>query len=102
MTSQAVSSNVRVWPGRCCSRQISGFAMSPVPRLTPSRTNLLQLMRQLCDSGLTLIVSSHDWGSDLDRYDQVLVLDRALLAQGAPETVRRSLGDLRVGHECCG
>jgi len=68
----------------------------------PSRTNLLQVMRQLCDSGLTLVVSSHDWGSDLDRYDQVLVLDRALLAQGAPETVRRSLGDLRVGHDCCG
>ena len=68
----------------------------------PSRTNLLQVMRQLCDSGLTLVVSSHDWGSDLDRYDQVLVLDRALLAQGPPETVRRSLGDLRVGHDCCG
>ena len=68
----------------------------------PSRTNLLRVMRQLCDAGLTLLVSSHDWGSDLDAYDEVLVLDRVLLAQGPPEAVRRSLGDLRVGHQCCG
>jgi len=68
----------------------------------PSRTNLLRVMRQLCDAGLTLLVSSHDWGTDLDAYDEVLVLDRALLAQGPPEAVRRSLGDLRVGHQCCG
>ena len=68
----------------------------------PSRTNLLRVMRQLCDAGLTLLVSSHDWGTDLDAYDEVLVLDRALFAQGPPEAVRRSLGDLMVGHQCCG
>ena len=68
----------------------------------PSRTELLRVMRQLSDAGLTLLVSSHDWGSDLDAYDRVLVLDRCLLADGTPQQVRQSLGDLRVGNHCCG
>ncbi len=68
----------------------------------PSRTELLRVMRQLSDAGLTLLVSSHDWGRDLDAYDRVLVLDRYLLADGSPQQVRQALGDLRVGNHCCG
>jgi len=60
------------------------------------------VMRQLRDAGLTLLVSSHDWGRDLDAYDRVLVLDRQLLADGTPQAVRHALGDLRVGNHCCG
>jgi zinc/manganese transport system ATP-binding protein len=48
------------------------------------------------------LVSSHDWGHDLDTYDRVLVLDRQLLADGSPQEVRQALGDLRVGNHCCG
>lgn len=68
----------------------------------PSRTELLKVMGQLRDAGLTLLVSSHDWGRDLDAYDRVLVLDRGLLADGTPQQVRQALGDLRVGNHCCG
>jgi len=68
----------------------------------PSRTELLKVMGQLRDAGLTLLVSSHDWGRDLDAYDRVLVLDRCLLADGSPQQVRHALGDLRVGNHCCG
>ncbi|MFO7628323.1 MAG: ABC transporter ATP-binding protein [Prochlorococcaceae cyanobacterium] len=68
----------------------------------PSRTELLRVMGQLRNAGLTLLVSSHDWGRDLDAYDRVLVLDRRLLADGTPDQVRRALGDLRVGNHCCG
>jgi zinc/manganese transport system ATP-binding protein len=68
----------------------------------PSRTELLRVMGQLRDAGLTLLVSSHDWGRDLDAYDRVLVLDRRLLADGTPHAVRHALGDLRVGNHCCG
>jgi zinc/manganese transport system ATP-binding protein len=68
----------------------------------PSRTQLLKVMGQLRDAGLTLLVSSHDWGRDLDAYDRVLVLDRSLLADGNPQQVRQALGDLRVGNHCCG
>ena len=68
----------------------------------PARTALLQVMGQLRNAGLTLLVSSHDWGHDLDAYDRVLVLDRQLLADGTPQQVRRALGDLRVGNHRCG
>jgi zinc/manganese transport system ATP-binding protein len=68
----------------------------------PSRRELLKVMRQLADAGFTLLVSSHDWGRDLDAYDRVLVLDRMLLGDGTPAQVRASLGDLRVGNHCCG
>ena len=68
----------------------------------PARTALLQVMGQLRDAGLTLLVSSHDWGHDLDAYDRVLVLDRRLLADGTPQQVRWALGDLRVGNHRCG
>jgi zinc/manganese transport system ATP-binding protein len=68
----------------------------------PARTELLRVMGQLRDAGLTLLVSSHDWGRDLDAYDRVLVLDRQLLADGTPQAVRHALGDLRVGNHCCG
>lgn len=68
----------------------------------PTRTELLRVMRQLSDAGLTLLVSSHDWGQDLDAYDRVLVLDRRLLADATPLQVRQALGDLRVGNHCCG
>jgi zinc/manganese transport system ATP-binding protein len=68
----------------------------------PSRTELLKVMGQLRDAGFTLLVSSHDWGRDLDAYDRVLVLDRCLLSDGTPQQVRHALGDLRVGNHCCG
>lgn len=68
----------------------------------PSRTQLLQVMGQLRDAGFILLVSSHDWGRDLDAYDRVLVIDRRLLADGPPASVRHSLGDLRLGNHRCG
>ena len=59
-------------------------------------------MGKLRDAGLTLLVTSHDWGRDLDAYDRVLVIDRVLLADGTPQQVRQSLGDLRAVNHCCG
>jgi len=47
----------------------------------PTREHLLSVMREQADAGQTLLVSSHDWGSALDSYDKVLVLDNKLLAQ---------------------
>ncbi|MCX5951557.1 MAG: ABC transporter ATP-binding protein [Cyanobacteria bacterium] len=68
----------------------------------PARTALLAVLGQLRDAGLTLLVSSHDWGSDLEAYDRVLVLDRQLLAQGTPDQVRQTLGDMRMAPHGCG
>ena len=67
----------------------------------PSRAQLLLLMRQLADAGQTLLVSSHDWGSALDQYDRVIVLDGRVLADGSPAEIRHRLGDqLDPGAHC--
>ena len=69
----------------------------------PSREHLLGVMRQQASSGQTLLVSSHDWGSALDSYDRVVVLDRRVLAAGSPAEVRDKLNDLTcmMGSHCC-
>ena len=56
----------------------------------PTREHLLGVMRQQASSGQTLLVSSHDWGSALDSYDRVVVLDRRVLADGSPADVREN------------
>ena len=70
----------------------------------PSREHLLGVMRQQASSGQTLLVSSHDWGSALDSYDHVIVLDRRVLAAGSPAEVRDKLNDMAclMGSHCCG
>ena len=69
----------------------------------PTRDHLLDVMRQQASSGQTLLVSSHDWGSALNRYDRVIVLDRQVLANGSPDDVRDMLTDMNcvMGTNCC-
>ena len=70
----------------------------------PTREHLLSVMREQADAGQTLLVSSHDWGTALDSYDKVIVLDNKLLAHGTPSEVRESLSDMTcmMGSNCCG
>ena len=70
----------------------------------PTREHLLTVMRQQAESGQTLLVSSHDWGSALDSYDRVVVLDGTVLACGTPDEVRQNLTDMTcmMGSHCCG
>ena len=69
----------------------------------PTREHLLEVMRQQADSGQTLLVSSHDWGSALNSYDRVVVLDGKVLACGTPAEVREHLSDMTcmMGSHCC-
>ena len=69
----------------------------------PTREHLLDVMRQQADTGQTLLVSSHDWGSALDSYDRVVVLDGKVLADGTPAEVREHLSDMTcmMGSNCC-
>ena len=69
----------------------------------PTREHLLRVMRQQAEKGQTLLVSSHDWGSALDDYDQVVVMDGQILAIGSPSTVREKLSDMTcmMGSHCC-
>ena len=61
-------------------------------------------MRQQAEAGQTLLVSSHDWGSALDDYDQVVLMDGQILAQGSPSEMREKLSDLTrmMGSNCSG
>ena len=70
----------------------------------PTREHLLSVMREQAESGQTLLVSSHDWGSALNDYDQVVVMDGQILANGTPDAVREKLSDMTcmMGSHCCG
>ena len=69
----------------------------------PAREQFLIIIRQLADAGLTLFVSSHDWGKSLDAYDRVVALDKTILASGTPQKVLEKLFSIgSMGNECCG
>lgn len=48
---------------------------------------LFQVFSELKAEGKTILVSSHEWGTALMNYDQLLLLNRELIAQGSPEDV---------------
>ena len=69
----------------------------------PSRAQFLRIIRQLAEAGLTVVVSSHDWGQALNAYDKVITLDKTVLAFGTPEEIRNKLQSITsMGNHCCG
>ena len=70
----------------------------------PAREDFLLIIRQLADAGLSLFISSHDWGSSLNSYDKVVALDRTVLANGSPQEVQQKLDSFNSmrGKYCCG
>ncbi|MBD0269815.1 metal ABC transporter ATP-binding protein [Pseudanabaena sp. FACHB-2040] len=48
---------------------------------------LLRIFDELRSQGKTLLVSCHEWGEALDRYDRLLLLNQKVLADGPPEAV---------------
>jgi manganese/iron transport system ATP-binding protein len=45
------------------------------------------IYNELKQEGKTLLISCHEWGDTLDRYDQLLLLNRHLVASGTPRQV---------------
>ena len=62
----------------------------------PAKDDFLKIVRQLADVGLSLVVSSHDWGKSLNNYDQVIVLDKTVLAVGSPDSIKDKLNDINI------
>jgi len=60
----------------------------------PAKEDFLLIIRQLADSGLTVFVSSHDWGTSLNSYDKVIALDKFILASGSPQEVQGKLSSI--------
>ncbi|TAD73919.1 MAG: metal ABC transporter ATP-binding protein [Oscillatoriales cyanobacterium] len=60
---------------------------------------LLNLFAELRSRGHLVLVCSHEWGSALERYDRLLLLNRSLLADDRPQVVmtldniRRAYGE---------
>jgi len=48
---------------------------------------MLDLFAELRAQGKTLLVCSHEWGEALQRYDRLLLLNRRLIANDAPQSV---------------
>ena len=68
----------------------------------PAREEFLLIIRRLANAGLTIFVSSHDWGKSLDSYDKVIALDKTVLASGTPKEVREKLDSITcMGNHCC-
>ena len=71
----------------------------------PAKEDFLKIVRQLADAGLSLMVSSHDWGTSLNSYDQVIVLDKTVLASGSPDSIKHKLEDINISsieaNNCC-
>ena len=76
----------------------------PCSALDPlAREKFLIIIRQLANSGLTLLVSSHDWGQSLSAYDKVVALDKSILATGTPNEVQEKLVSIKyMGNDCYG
>ncbi len=69
----------------------------------PSREQFLVIIRHLANSGLTLLISSHDWGRSLNAYDKVVALDKSVLATGTPHEVQTKLDSINcMRNYCCG
>jgi len=62
----------------------------------PAKEDFLKIVRQLADAGLSLLVSSHDWGESLNNYDQVIVLDKSVLAVGSPDLIKDKLDAINI------
>ena len=52
-----------------------------------SEAMMLAIFADLRDQGKTLLVCSHEWGTALNRYDRLLLLNRRLLANDTPQAV---------------
>lgn len=48
---------------------------------------MLGIFRELKAQGKTLVISSHEWGTALNRYDRLLLVNRCLLANDTPQAV---------------
>ncbi|MFS8901564.1 metal ABC transporter ATP-binding protein [Synechococcus sp. H60.2] len=53
----------------------------------PSEAIVFQVLRELADAGHIVMVVHHDLGQALAHFDEVLLLNRVLIAQGSPQQV---------------
>ena len=62
----------------------------------PSRNTSLEILRDQSKEGQTIIVSHHDWGESLERYDHVLLLNKTVKAFGSPFEIKKFLSNYPI------
>jgi ABC-type Mn2+/Zn2+ transport system ATPase subunit len=85
----------------------------------PSQEAILRILAQMRASGLTLLIATHDLNQAAEQFDQMMLLNRRVIAYGPPaqvlttenlarayggqlHVVHTSTGDVIVTDSCCG
>ena len=79
----------RVFLARAIAQDASVFLLDePLTGIDRDSEALLWgIVDELRQAGKTLVVASHEWGRALERYDQLVLLNRSLVAMGHPRAV---------------
>ena len=79
----------RVFLARALAQQADILLLDEPMTAVDKKTEALmwQIYNELKQEGKTLLISCHEWGDTLDRYDQLLLLNRHLVANGTPRQV---------------
>jgi manganese/iron transport system ATP-binding protein len=79
----------RVFLARALAQQADILLLDEPMNAVDKKTEALMwhIFNELKQEGKTLLISCHEWGDTLDRYDQLLLLNRHLVASGTPRQV---------------
>ncbi len=79
----------RVFLARALAQQAELFLLDEPLAGVDKKTEaiIFDIFNQLKSEGKTLLVSSHEWGKALTHYDELLLLNQELIAQGSPQNV---------------
>ena len=61
---------------------------------------ILEIYVELKAQGKTLLISCHEWGEALNHYDQLLLLNQRLIANGSPIEVM-TLENIQCAYGVC-
>ncbi len=79
----------RVFLARAIAQQADLLLLDEPLAAVDKKTEALvfQIYDELKAEGKTLLISCHEWGGILNHYDELLLLNQTLIAQGTPEVV---------------
>ena len=79
----------RVFLARALAQQADVLLLDEPMTAVDKKTEALmwEIYNELKQEGKILLISCHEWGDTLDRYDKLLLLNRHLVASGTPRQV---------------
>jgi len=89
----------RVFLARALAQEADLFLLDePLAGVDKKTEGLIgEIYTQLKHEGKTLFVSCHEWGSALQNYDQLLLLNQTLIANGSPTEVM-TLANMEIAY----